>query len=139
MRVVSVIYFMVLALATFPAAQAPRSVWDGVFTEAQAERGRVAFSAHCSSCHGVDLRGGESKALRGERFWTDWKETNVDYLLGQIARNMPFTDDGSLAGSLPSATYADIVAHILNTNGFPAGTRELTADASVGVAIIAKE
>jgi quinoprotein glucose dehydrogenase len=135
----SAVYLFALLLAAYPAAQAPRTVWDGVFTDAQAERGRVSFSANCSNCHGPDLGGGESKALRGERFWRDYKEASVDYLLGQISKNMPFTDDGSLAGTLPAATYADIVAHILKTNGFPAGSRDLTADTSVGVAIIAKE
>jgi quinoprotein glucose dehydrogenase len=132
-------YVIACLLAAQTAGQAPRSVWDGVFTDAQAERGRVAFSANCASCHGSELRGAESKALRDERFWSDWKETTVDYLLGQISRNMPFSDDGSLAGTLASATYQDIVAHILKTNGFPAGKEDLTRDSSVGVQIIRRE
>jgi hypothetical protein len=52
---------------------------------------------------------------------------------------MPFSDDGALAGSLPAATYQDIVAHILKTNGFPAGKEDLTRDSSVGVQIVRKE
>jgi quinoprotein glucose dehydrogenase len=133
------VFLVAFLLAAQPAGQAPRSVWDGVFTDAQAERGRVSYSANCSSCHGPDLGGGESKSLRGERFWSDYKETTVDYVLGQISRNMPFSDDGSLAGSLAASTYADIVAHILQTNGFPAGKEDLTRDSSVGVQIIRKE
>jgi S-disulfanyl-L-cysteine oxidoreductase SoxD len=139
MRRASVIYLIALAFAAYPAAQAPRTVWDGVYTDAQAERGRVSFSANCSSCHGADLGGGESKALRGDRFWSDYKETTLDYVLGQISRNMPFSDDGSLAGSLPPQTYEDVVAHILKVNGFPAGTQELTRESTVGVAIVRKE
>ena len=135
----AVAYVIVLLSVAHPAGQVPRSVWDGVFTDAQAERGRVAYSANCSSCHGGDLRGAESKALRDEKFWSDWKETTVDYLLGQISRNMPFSDDGTLAGTLPATTYQDIVAHILKTNGFPAGKEDLTRDSSVGVQIIRKE
>ena len=42
-------------------------------------------------------------------------------MLGRISKNMPFSEDGSLAGTLGTPTYVDIVAHILNTNGFPAG------------------
>ena len=133
------VYAIALLIVAHPAAQAPRTVWDGVFTDAQAERGRVSFSANCSSCHGADLRGAESKALRDDRFWTDWKETTVDYLLGQISRNMPFSDDGSLAGSLPGGTYADIVAHILKTNGFPSGNAELSEASSIGVQIVTRE
>lgn len=121
------------------AAGAGRSVWDGVFTDAQADRGRLQFSAHCASCHGATLQGGEAKALGGERFWTDWKETTVEYLFNQIRRNMPFSEDGSLAGTLPGGTYADIVAHILKTNGFPSGPQELTAETTAGVRIIAKD
>jgi len=135
----AVAYLIAFVFAAQPGAQASRSVWDGVFTDAQAERGRIAYSANCSSCHGVELGGGESKALRDERFWTDWKETRVDYLLGQISRNMPFSDDGSLAGTLPMGTYVDIVAHILKTNGFPSGNQELTQASSDGVSIVAKE
>lgn len=135
----AVAYLIVLVLAADPGAQPPRSVWDGVFTDAQAERGRVSFSAHCASCHGADLSGGESKGLRGERFWSDWQETTVDYLHGQISKNMPFSEDGSLAGTLQAATYLDIVAHILEANGFPAGAQELTRESSNGVAIIARE
>jgi mono/diheme cytochrome c family protein len=139
MRVAAVMFVAVLACAMSPAAQAPRTVWDGVYTDAQAERGRVSFSANCASCHGAELGGGESKALRGDRFWSDYKETSLDYVLGQISRNMPFSDDGSLAGSLPPQTYEDIVAHILKANGFPAGKQELTRASSVGVAIVRKE
>ena len=135
----AVAFLIAFVFAAHSAAQAPRSVWYGVFTDAQAERGRVSFSAHCSSCHGADLRGAESKALRDERFWTDWKETTVDYLLGQISKNMPFSDDGSLAGSLPAGTYADIVAHILKTNGFPSGKEELNEASSAGVPIVTRE
>lgn len=122
-----------------PAGDARSSVWDGIFTDAQAERGRGFFAEHCASCHGGDLRGGESKALVDRRFWSDWQETTVDYLFTQISRNMPFSDDGSLAGKLPRGVYVDIVAHILKSNGFPAGQRELTAESAVGVAIVHKD
>jgi len=118
--------------------QTSKSVWDGVFTAAQAERGRGFYLANCSECHGATLEGGEKQALKGDRFWADWQETTVDYMLGRISRNMPFSEDGSLAGTLGIPTYVDIVAHILNTNGFPAGAGELTAASSVGVQIVRK-
>ena len=117
---------------------AAKSVWDGVFTAAQAERGRGFYLANCSECHGATLEGGEKQALKGDRFWSDWQETTVDYMLGRISKNMPFSEDGSLAGTLGTPTYVDIVAHILNTNGFPAGSSELTAASSTGVQIVKK-
>jgi hypothetical protein len=125
------------AVAQSPSSAVPGpSVWDGVYTDAQAERGRGFFAEHCASCHGGDLRGGEAKALIDKRFWTDWQETTVDYLFTQISRNMPFSEDGSLAGKLPRAVYVDIVAHILRSNGFPAGQRELTAESAAAVRIV---
>jgi len=117
---------------------ASKSVWDGVFTAAQAERGRGFYLANCSECHGATLEGGEKQALKGDRFWADWQETTVDYMLGRISKNMPFSEDGSLAGTLGTPTYVDIVTHILNSNGFPAGPSEMTAASSVGVQIVKK-
>ncbi len=117
---------------------AGKSVWDGVFTAAQAERGRGFYLANCSECHGAALEGGEKQALKGDRFWSDWQETTVDYMLSRISKNMPFSEDGSLAGTLGTPTYVDIVAHILNSNGFPAGSSEMTAASSVGVQIVKK-
>jgi len=116
-----------------------KTVWDGVFTETQAGRGRTAFLANCAECHGTEMQGREHRPLKGDRFWADWQETTVDYLFGRISKSMPFSEDGSLAGSLGTATYADIVAHILNTNGFPAGANELTEASSTGVQIVRKE
>jgi mono/diheme cytochrome c family protein len=113
------------ALTTTSRAQArtepSRTVWEGVYTDAQATRGRGLYAQHCAECHGADLQGGEGKPLSGDRFWEDWQETSVDYLLGQISRNMPRSEDGSLKGTLGMPTYTDIVAHVLKTNGFPRG------------------
>jgi hypothetical protein len=118
----------------------PPSVWDGVFSAEQALRGEGMFLEHCSLCHGEELQGTqEAKALKGDRFWTDWKESTVDYMLERISKSMPFSEDGSLAGTLPERTYVDIVAHILHANGFPAGRKELTSDSTAGVQIIRKE
>ena len=131
-----------LSLTMSGAAQAPASpsVWDGVFTTDQAKKGWTQFQSNCSSCHGTDLEGtADAKALKGDRFRTDWKETTVDYMMERISTSMPFSEDGSLAGSLSEQTYVDIVAHILNTNGFPAGQKELSKDSSKGVQIIRKE
>ena len=41
----------VLLVLLLPAQEA-RSVWDGVFTEAQADRGKVLYGRECASCHG---------------------------------------------------------------------------------------
>ncbi|HET9363142.1 MAG TPA: cytochrome c [Vicinamibacterales bacterium] len=130
---------IVLESSQSPGGRAARGIWDGVFTRAQAERGRLSYREHCATCHGADLQGAEYKALQGNRFWTDYQEAPLDYLLGQISRNMPHSEDGSLKGTLGASTYADIVAFMLDANGFPAGATELTEASSAGVAIVRKE
>jgi mono/diheme cytochrome c family protein len=115
------------------------TVWDGVFTAAQADRGKSHFSQHCATCHGEDLTGGEGKPLIGDPFWTDWRETTVDYLLTRISTAMPLSDQGRDAGTLSAETYVDLVAYILSRNEFPTGPRELTRASSNGVQIIRKD
>jgi quinoprotein glucose dehydrogenase len=122
-----------------PGAVGTRSVWDGIFTDAQAQRGRGFYSEHCAACHGADLQGGEYRALQGDRFWIAWQDTTVDYLLGKVSATMPHSEDGSLKGTLGTHVYVDIVAHMLNTNGFPAGASELTPASSAGIQIVKKE
>jgi quinoprotein glucose dehydrogenase len=122
-----------------PTERASRTVWDGIYTEAQAQRGRGFYAEHCASCHGANLEGAEHRALKGDRFWATWQDTTVDRLLTHVSTNMPHSEDGSLKGTLGARVYADIVAHILNTNQFPAGTSELTDSSVAGVRIIRKD
>jgi mono/diheme cytochrome c family protein len=113
---------------------ANRTVWNGVYTEQQAARGEVAFSANCARCHGQQLEGNNGKPLVGEVFWRDFQARTVEYLLTYMSRNMP---NGN-GGSLPPATYTDLTAFILNRNQFPSGTTELTPQSAVGVQIVQK-
>lgn len=140
MRHLSLFLFVVYLSAVTAASQAGgRSVWDGVYTDAQATRGRLLYSANCAECHGGTLQGGEGPALSGEKFWTSWREQAVGDLLGHLSKNMPFSEDGSLAGTLPMSTYVDIVAHILKSNDLPTGSGELTQQSAGSVRIIAKD
>jgi S-disulfanyl-L-cysteine oxidoreductase SoxD len=141
--IAAALLYVCASISIAGAGQAPGgsspSVWTGVYTDAQAARGRTQYNQHCASCHGGDLSGGEAKALAGETFWTSWREDTVGELLGQISKSMPFSEDGSLAGTLSTGTYVDIVTHILKVNGLPAGSIELTPQAAAGVRIIAKD
>ena len=142
LQVVALALYLVAFMSVLRANQVGggtgRTVWDGVFTTDQANRGRTFFSASCAECHGGNLQGGEGKPLSGDQFWNDWRESTVGELLAYVSKNMPYSEDGSLAGTLSPSTYADIVAHMLERNGLPAGTQELTQDSSVGVQIIKK-
>ncbi len=48
-------------IAVAGLAQASRSVWDGVYTDAQAKRGQALFEQNCVSCHGPALEGDGEK------------------------------------------------------------------------------
>lgn len=121
------------------SARAARTVWDGIYTDAQAQRGRGFYAEHCASCHGADLEGAENRPLKGDRFWATWQDTTVERLLTHVSTNMPHSEDGSLKGTLGARVYADIVAHILTANQFPAGASELTEASITGVRIIRKD
>lgn len=140
-RVAALAGALAAAVPLLVTAQAPassRTVWDGVYTEAQAARGRAAYQQHCAECHGGSLEGAEAVALKGDRFNLSWKESTVDRLFKQISTNMPASEDGSLAGTLARGVYVDIVALVLQANGFPAGSAELTPENAAGVMILAR-
>jgi broad specificity phosphatase PhoE len=60
-------------------------VWDGVYTEAQAERGKAAYTQSCVFCHGPELAGtGEAKPLAGPEFLSSWNGLSVGELLDRV-------------------------------------------------------
>lgn len=107
------------------AAVAPggaKTVWDGVFSTEQAERGAAAYKSACSECHGNDLAGdGFAPALAGGEFMGNWNDLSVGDLFERIRISMP----PSGPTSVTPAQKADIVAHLMNQNKFPTGTGEL--------------
>jgi mono/diheme cytochrome c family protein len=118
-----------------PRAQAPggaRTVWDGVYTEIQASRATATFNQSCSNCHALVPQG--NRSLSGDKFWEGFTQKTVGDLLTYVKTNMPNGNGGSLSAS----TYNDLVALILKSNNFPAGTAELTPDSISTVQIIPK-
>jgi len=103
-------------------AQNPPPIWAGAYTAAQAERGRTVVQNHCSECHHDDLSGGEGPALAGSTFMVKWEMQSVERLFHKIRDTMP--EVGST--DVTDAEKLDTVAYILQQNGFPAGTTELT-------------
>lgn len=112
-----------LSLGVARAEQATtKSIWDGVFTVEQAERGAAAYKTACSECHGGDLMGdGFAPPLSGADFQGNWNDLSVGDFFERIRISMPPSDPKSVS----PADKADIVAHIFNQNKYPAGTAEL--------------
>ena len=65
-------------------------------TVQQAESGRTVFGARCSSCHGVDLGGGEGPQLAGANFLAGWGTRSPRELIAAIRTTMPPAEIGSL-------------------------------------------
>lgn len=93
------------------------TVNDAVFTEEQAERGRLTYNAQCSNCHRSDQLGNWDylKILRGAPVW---------FFYDRIASTMP----ENAANTLSSGQYTDIVSFLLRQAGYPTGSVELPAN-----------
>ena len=122
----------VVTLAQDPKPAGP-TIWDGVFTDAQAERATGMFSQSCERCHTLSSQG--TRPLSGEKFWEGYTQKTVGDLLTFVKTNMP----NGQGGSLPAPTYNDLVALILKSNGFPTGKTELTPETVANVQIIPKD
>lgn len=106
-------------------ASAERTVWDGVYTDEQAQRGRSAYVADCASCHAEDLRGSSTApSLVEESFAFQWDNTSVGELFVRIRTLMP----SDRPNSLTPQRYRDIVAYILQANKYPAGEKEIDTE-----------
>jgi mono/diheme cytochrome c family protein len=103
------------------------TIWDGVYTGAQADRGKATFDVSCSRCHNADLSGSDrGPTLVGDKFLSTWLDGSLEPLFSFIRDMMP---QGS-ANIVSDDSKADILAYILQRNSFPPGKTELTANAA---------
>lgn len=98
------------------AATAEKTIWDGVYTDAQANRGQQAVQQNCGSCHSV--------SEWTHSFIAGWSGRSIGDLQDHLRMTMPM--DGP--GRLSAEQYTDIVAYMLKLNNVPAGEKELPAD-----------
>jgi mono/diheme cytochrome c family protein len=104
--------------ATLTAQTAGRTVRDGVFTSAQAERGARVFESICTNCHEIaefTAAGAYLEDVEGEPLWETFEF---------VSSEMPEDDPGSLR----PAEYAAVLAYIFSIYGLPSGDAELAVD-----------
>ena len=99
------------------AEQVPETSRDGIYTLAQAERGKGLFTSLCERCHSV-------QEFSGRSFDSIWAGVPAAALYARIANTMPFDQPGSLG--IPQVTA--LMAHIFNENDMPAGDKPLEGD-----------
>ena len=110
------------------AAQTSKTVWDGVYSDAQARRSRELYNSKCLSCHGTDLSGGEmAPPLVGIGFQSNWNGQSAGDLSERIRVSMPLGAEGTLSRQQVS----DIIAAIFAAGDYPAGANELPRESDV--------
>jgi S-disulfanyl-L-cysteine oxidoreductase SoxD len=114
--------------ATVHAQPPTKSIWDGVYTQAQADRGKALYAQECASCHGGELTGGEmAPPLAGGEFMAGWDGLTIGDLFERVRISMPQNAPGSLSGQ----QNADILAFMFSANKFPAGAEEMPKEAGI--------
>jgi mono/diheme cytochrome c family protein len=117
-----VLWGLVAATRPQAAQDAPATVWDGVYTVAQADRGAEVYKKDCASCHGDALTGvDEAPALVGTTFLSNWNGQSVGDLVDLTRKSMPKDNENTLTRQ----QYVDVTAHVLRVNKFPVGEVDL--------------
>ena len=107
------------------------SVGDGVFSVEQSRRGEVQYLEICERCHEKNLGGGGDldefvPPIVGEEFLSEWAQWSVGDLFEFMTLEMP--PKRSERAEVTANMHIDILAYILEQNGFPAGQAELPPD-----------
>lgn len=97
-----------------------------LYTPDEARAGAKVYADNCAQCHGDKLQGVVGPTLKGKGF----ADKSMNYTVGDIfsflAQQMP----AGAPGSLSHRQYAEVMAHILHENGYPAGHQSLGYEAA---------
>ena len=131
MRVRLAVFALLLALGVMLSAEvtqtagpAGQSVLTGIYTADQATRGNATFENNCAECHMSDLSGRAGPPLKGDDFMEHWRGKTVGALFEKIKTTMP----ADWRTQLSETRALDVVAYLLEKNGFPPGNDALTVD-----------
>jgi len=128
---IGVLLFVLGATIAAQETSSDRTVWAGVYTAEQATRGSATFENNCAECHMSDLSGRAGPPLKGNDFMEHWRGKTVAMLFDKIKMTMP----ADWRTQLNESRTLDVVAYLLQKNGFPAGTQPLTVDGAAALYI----
>jgi mono/diheme cytochrome c family protein len=102
-----------------------------LFTARQAAQGKKIYAMRCAGCHGDRLQGGAASALEGQAFAVAWENAGswgnskltVEDLDFIIRTTMP----KDAPGKLSAEDYTEVLAFILQQNGYKSGPTPLRA------------
>ena len=132
-----VVAVLALAFMTVPVVVAQQeidqmaSVWEGVFTEVQANRGQEVYAGACAFCHGRRLNGApddpdmrSTPPLARAKFLREWEGRSLAVLFEYTRATMPENNPGSMTDQ----EYVDVIAYMLSMSMMPAADEELRPD-----------
>jgi alcohol dehydrogenase (cytochrome c) len=97
------------------------------FTNDQVNKGRQVYRQRCADCHGARLEGQHpSPALTGARFDLTWRGKTADVLAFHVRRMPPAAI--LEPGTLSDDDYTNVLAYVLQYNGFEPGEDALPTD-----------
>lgn len=116
-----------------PIAEAQRTIWDGVYTEAQARRGEANYPSVCGRCHGYKLDGAPddpdmlpTPPIAGPKFLRKWSGSSLATLFEVTRTTMPAINPQSLSDQ----EFADLIAYALSVGHARPGPTELKPEIS---------
>lgn len=95
------------------------------FDRGQALHGKRLYASHCAKCHGADMQGITAPALSGAAFAP---ASNAHLTIGGVYAYMATNMPADRPGKLKDQEYADIMAFLLNANGYAPSGAKMTAD-----------
>lgn len=108
-----------------PVKQATQATPPALYTTAQATEGKQIFAVRCVACHGTNLQGTAGPSVAGNDFLVTaqhngWTLSIIRYIVFDLMpRNAP--------ASLSPNDNADLMAFLLASNCYPAGTKPFPA------------
>ncbi len=127
------VWVSALALAAAPAATVgQKTTNDGIYSKAQADAAKPQFDKLCAECHAFTVAAKKQEKdlpLGGEPFLKKWEGRGLEELATVIVTTMP--NDGSAIVS--DEETLNLLAYILQRNGYPAGAAPLTRESVTAV------
>jgi cytochrome c len=125
----AVVAYLVIGWGSLTSAQvgslndkATTTVWSGVYTVADAQRGKIAYAKTCERCHGANLKGSDAvPPIVGKPFFDRWHDLRLFDAFAYIQSAMP--DD--FRTFVPADEARDVLAFLLQQNGIPSGKQPL--------------
>jgi len=111
------------------AVEQAKTTNDGIYTTAQADGAKAQFEKICAECHSFTVatkKKPKDKPLGDDPFFEEWTGRPVKELVSVIHLTMP--NDGS--ANVSQSEAADLVAYVLQQNGYAPGSAPLSKDSA---------